>query len=145
MGYSIRLAYCQVAPRDYDRGAKGALEDANCVFEGSLISPDLSCKSGEVSMELVTKVRDAEHWVQVLESSEKKLVVVDVHKDWCGPCKIVEPSYKRLTTDIEHAERRVMFATDRKQIADVDGANAPLLEQSVKQHLPPIGNDDEEN
>ncbi|KAF4029403.1 Thioredoxin [Phytophthora infestans] len=96
-------------------------------------------------MELVTKVRDAEHWVQVLESSEKKLVVVDVHKDWCGPCKIVEPSYKRLTTDIEHAERRVMFATDRKQIADVDGANAPLLEQSVKQHLPPIGNDDEEN
>ncbi|KAI9980806.1 hypothetical protein PInf_010130 [Phytophthora infestans] len=62
-------------------------------------------------MELVTKVRDAEHWVQVLESSEKKLVVVDVHKDWCGPCKIVEPSYKRLTTDIEHAERRVMFAT----------------------------------
>ncbi|KAF4028740.1 Thioredoxin [Phytophthora infestans] len=120
-------------------------------------------------MELVTKVRDAEHWVQVLESSEKKLVFVDVHKDWCGPCKIVEPSYKRLTTDIEHAERRVMFATlnvglhvdgiedtgsckprfllfkDRKQIADVDGANASLLEQSVKQHLPPIGNDDEEN
>lgn len=25
-------------------------------------------------MELVTKVRDAEHWAQVLESSEKKLV-----------------------------------------------------------------------
>jgi hypothetical protein len=28
----------------------------------------------ESEMELVTKVRDAEHWAQVLESSEKKLV-----------------------------------------------------------------------
>ncbi|KAE9190952.1 hypothetical protein PF002_g24632 [Phytophthora fragariae] len=107
-------------------------------------------------MELLTKVRDAEHWAQVLESSEKKLVVVDVHKDWCGPCKIVEPTYKRLATEIDHAERRVIFTTvgsckprflffkDRKHIADVDGANAPQLEQLVKQHLPPLGNDDEE-
>ncbi|EGZ25011.1 hypothetical protein PHYSODRAFT_487436 [Phytophthora sojae] len=119
-------------------------------------------------MELVTKVRDAEHWAQVLESSEKKLVVVDVHKDWCGPCKIVEPTYKRLATDIDHAERRLMFTTlnvglhidgiedtgsckprflffkDRKHIADVEGANAPQLELLVKQHLPPLGNDDEE-
>lgn len=91
-----------------------------------------------------------------------------MHKDWCGPCKIVEPTYKRIASEIDHVERRLVFATlnvglnvdgiedigsckpqflffkDRKQIADVDGANAPLLEQLVKQHLPLVINDDED-
>ncbi|KAL8009059.1 putative Thioredoxin domain-containing protein [Plasmopara halstedii] len=119
-------------------------------------------------MDLVTKVRDAEHWTQVLESSDKKLVVVDVHKDWCGSCKIMEPTYKRIATEIDHAERRLVFATlnvglnvdeiedtgsckprflffrDRKQVADVEGANAPLLEQQIKEHLSSAENDDDE-
>jgi hypothetical protein len=37
-----------------------------------------------------------------------------------------------------------LLPQDRKHVADVDGANAPQLEQLVKQHLPPLGNDDEE-
>uniref|UniRef100_K3WXZ7 Thioredoxin domain-containing protein n=1 Tax=Globisporangium ultimum (strain ATCC 200006 / CBS 805.95 / DAOM BR144) TaxID=431595 RepID=K3WXZ7_GLOUD len=119
-------------------------------------------------MELVTKVKDAEHWGQLREASDKKLLVVDVHKDWCGPCKIMEPTYKRLSVDIDQAEKRVAFATlnvilgvegvedngsckprfvlfrERKPVAEVSGANAPQLEQLVKQHCPPLGNDDEE-
>lgn len=37
--------------------------------------------------------------------------VVDVHKDWCGPCKIMEPTYKRLAVDIDQSEKRVAFAS----------------------------------
>ncbi|KAG2828915.1 hypothetical protein PC116_g25581 [Phytophthora cactorum] len=107
-------------------------------------------------MELVSKVRDAEHWVQVLESSEKKLVVVDVHKDWQNLDSVVLKLSRRLLQlnvglhvdgieDTGSCKPRFLFFKDRKQIADVDGANAPLLEQLVKQHLPPLGNDDEEN
>ncbi|KAF1324407.1 Brefeldin a-inhibited guanine nucleotide-exchange protein 1, partial [Globisporangium splendens] len=88
-----------------------------------------SLASRRGSMELVTKVKDAEHWGQLREASDKKLLVVDVHKDWCGPCKIMEPTYKRLSVDIDQVEKRVAFAT---------------LEQLVKQHCPPLGNDDEE-
>lgn len=39
------------------------------------------------------------------------MAVVDAHKEWCGPCKIMEPTYKRLASDIEHAERRVVFVS----------------------------------
>ncbi|GAB9468052.1 hypothetical protein Gpo141_00005380 [Globisporangium polare] len=119
-------------------------------------------------MELVAKVKDAEHWALLREASDKKLLVVDVHKDWCGPCKIMEPTYKRLAVDIDQSEKRVAFASlnvtlglegvedtgsckprfvlirERKQIAELNGANAPQLEQLVKHHCPPLGNDDEE-
>jgi thiol-disulfide isomerase/thioredoxin len=119
----------------------------------------------------VTKVRDAEHWGQVLDLSDKKLLgayslshlggafgallacsgatldashsivasrgssrarrhcrlliacsllfslpgcaVVDAHKDWCGPCKVMEPTYKRLSAEIEAADRRIAFASVR--------------------------------
>lgn len=89
-------------------------------------------------MELVAKVKDAEHWALLREASDKKLLgvtkcdchhslypclacilnlllralaVVDVHKDWCGPCKIMEPTYKRLAVDIDQSEKRVAFAS----------------------------------
>ncbi|TMW57870.1 hypothetical protein Poli38472_013344 [Pythium oligandrum] len=120
-------------------------------------------------MELVTRVRDAEHWMQLRETSEKKLVVVDAHKDWCGPCKILEPTYKRITTDIDRPEQRLVFASlnvnlglegiedngsckprfilfkDRKQIAEVTGANAPQLEHLIHQHLPAVQDGDDES
>ncbi|TYZ63390.1 hypothetical protein PybrP1_001926 [[Pythium] brassicae (nom. inval.)] len=120
-------------------------------------------------MELIVKVKDAEHWAALREASDKKLLVVDVHKDWCGPCKIMEPTYKRLAVDIDQSEKRATVAQlnvalgldgvedtgsckprfvlfrERKQIAELNGANAPHLEQLVKQHCPPLGADDDEN
>ncbi|KAJ0398471.1 hypothetical protein ATCC90586_003374 [Pythium insidiosum] len=62
-------------------------------------------------MELVTRVRDAEHWAQLREACEKKLLVVDAHKEWCGPCKIMEPTYKRIMTEMERSDQRLAFAS----------------------------------
>lgn len=52
--------------------------------------------------------------------------VVDVHKDWCGPCKIMEPTYKRLAVDIDQSEKRVAFASVCSQ-----AARHPALTQIV--------------
>ncbi|KAJ0394793.1 hypothetical protein P43SY_004240 [Pythium insidiosum] len=62
-------------------------------------------------MELVTRVRDPEHWAQLREACEKKLLVVDAHKEWCGPCKIMEPTYKRIMTEMERSDQRLAFAS----------------------------------
>jgi hypothetical protein len=39
----------------------------------------------------------------------------------------------------------VLAGQERKPVGEVAGANAPHLEQLIKQHCPPPPNDDEEN
>ena len=38
-------------------------------------------------------------------------LVVDVHKDWCGPCEVMKPTYRRLFLNLDDAENRVQFLT----------------------------------
>ena len=38
-------------------------------------------------------------------------LVVDIHKEWCGPCKIMEPAYKRIFGETDNADKRVAFLT----------------------------------
>jgi thiol-disulfide isomerase/thioredoxin len=81
--------------------------------------------------EFITRVRDAEQWAQLKDASNKRLLgafpvrrsarkldssfslaaVVDVHKDWCGPCKIMEPTYKRIAADIDRPDQRFVIAS----------------------------------
>ena len=37
--------------------------------------------------------------------------VLDAHKDWCGPCENMLPTYNLLLRDIEQCENRINFAT----------------------------------
>jgi thiol-disulfide isomerase/thioredoxin len=32
--------------------------------------------------------------------------VVDVHEDWCGPCSVLEPTYRRLSLDFDAKQLR---------------------------------------
>ncbi|CCI44325.1 unnamed protein product [Albugo candida] len=119
-------------------------------------------------MEVSQSVKDADHWNQILAISEQKLVVVDLHKSWCGPCKIMEPTYKRLIAEIENAQERLLFVSldqsmllietentpsckprfllfrERKPIVEIAGANAPKLEFLVRQHCPSLKSNDED-
>ena len=39
------------------------------------------------------------------------LLITDAHKDWCGPCENMLPTYNLLLRDIEQCENRINFAT----------------------------------
>lgn len=59
-------------------------------------------------------------------------------------------SHALLTTGMTHVKFflsrvRSCGRQERKQIAELSGANAPHLEQLVKHHCPPLGADDDES
>jgi thiol-disulfide isomerase/thioredoxin len=35
----------------------------------------------------VLKIDDATEWSNLVESSVSKIVVIDCHQEWCGPCE----------------------------------------------------------
>lgn len=34
--------------------------------------------------------------MNLISSENKKLVLLDVHPEWCGPCEMMNPTYKTL-------------------------------------------------
>jgi len=39
------------------------------------------------------------------------LAVLDLHKDWCGPCVVMGPTLEMLTLELEKWDKRVKFLT----------------------------------
>ncbi|ETW02590.1 hypothetical protein H310_06064 [Aphanomyces invadans] len=118
-------------------------------------------------MSMAVAIKDVEQWTHVKETNPDKLLVIDVYQDWCGPCRVLEPTYKRIFTDIPGADSRLLFASvsatltveniadnkcckprfvlyrDKKIVADIIGVNVPTLEAAVKQNLPARKADDD--
>ena len=67
----------------------------------------------------VTAIKDAEHLTSLL--GESKLLVIDCHQSWCGPCETVRPTYNALNTQIDDCDERVVFLT-----ADLTELSGPL-------------------
>lgn len=49
-------------------------------------------------VELTTTIKDEEHFLHFFSENNKKLVVIDVHPAWCGPCEALMPCYRFLQT-----------------------------------------------
>ena len=43
-----------------------------------------------------TPIKDVKMFEQLLELSEKKCVIVDLHQDWCGPANAMTSFYNSL-------------------------------------------------
>lgn len=57
------------------------------------------------------KIEDESMWDQAMEQSETKLVVIDIHQDWCGCCESVHPSMSRVLIDYDDCENRFQYCT----------------------------------
>mmetsp|Transcript_23137 Transcript_23137/g.71101 ORF Transcript_23137/g.71101 Transcript_23137/m.71101 type:complete len:132 (-) Transcript_23137:297-692(-) len=69
----------------------------------------------------VVAIRDVEHFEALL--GEPKLLVIDCHQSWCGPCDTVRPTYNALNAELDDCDERVAFLT-----ADLALLAAPLGE-----------------
>jgi thiol-disulfide isomerase/thioredoxin len=56
---------------------------------------------------LIIKANDAAAWDEVMELSEKTLLIVDCCQDWCGYCEALIPTFNRLYLDYDAADERL--------------------------------------
>ncbi len=90
--------------------------------------------------------------------------VVDVHKDWCGPCRVMLPTFERIWMSTDDADQRILFrSADSAKfaalaeyaarasckpvfllyrgghaIARVEGANSPEIVALCAEHTPKL-------
>jgi hypothetical protein len=57
------------------------------------------------------KIEDEATWDQVMEISDTKLVVIDIHQEWCGCCEAIHPSMSRVLIDYDEIEARFLYCT----------------------------------
>lgn len=60
---------------------------------------------------ILFKIEDDSLWDHAMEQSDSKLVVVDIHQEWCGCCESVHPSINRVLLDYDECDARFMYCT----------------------------------
>jgi thiol-disulfide isomerase/thioredoxin len=69
-------------------------------------------------------------WEQVMHETENRLVVIDMHHEWCGPCVALIPSISRLLLDVEDCQTRFLYCT----------ASFMKVEEHIKEAVAEAGN-----
>ncbi|XP_047418435.1 thioredoxin domain-containing protein 3 [Sciurus carolinensis] len=110
----------------------------------------MASKKREVQLQTV--VNSQSLWDEMLQN--KGLTVIDVYQAWCGPCKAVQPLFRKLKNEInedeilhfvvaeadnivtlhsfrDKCEPVFLFSLNGKIIAKIEGANAPLINRKV--------------
>lgn len=81
--------------------------------------------------QVVSALPDDAAYTRAIGESDKQLVVVDIHRDWCGPCTVMEAVYRKAYIEIDKAEERVKFYTVRQCTDAALPASSPLPPRHV--------------
>ncbi|XP_078488240.1 thioredoxin-2 [Ciona intestinalis] len=65
----------------------------------------------------IPNIGDLDEFNRALADAGNKLVLVDFHAVWCGPCKMIAPAVKELAN--AHADKLVVLKVDVDEAADV--------------------------
>ena len=68
----------------------------------------------------------------MIELSEQKLVIIDVHEKWCGPCVAVSPFYNALWIDVTAPDDRLIPATLDRSDPKINKTLQNLLGNELK-------------
>lgn len=112
--------------------------------------------------ELVTKIKDLDHFNIFYNKENPKLSVIDVYVNWAGPCTdLMNPTYKRLTNETDDWEKRLEFIEvdyekieslqltakvscrpkfilllNGSKVDEVNGTNIPELLSKIEKYIP---------
>eukprot|EP00949_MAST-11_sp_MAST-11-sp1_P004996 g4996.t1 len=117
---------------------------------------------------LVQDVASQEEFENITKDLGTKLLVIDVHKKWCGPCEVMRPTFERIFLSLDNPEKMVSFInvneeadiaalkefTDQQSckplfvlwkngevVLHIKGANAPEVSASIQSNLPKLEED----
>ncbi|XP_058288695.1 thioredoxin domain-containing protein 3 isoform X3 [Hylobates moloch] len=108
--------------------------------------------SKKQEVQLQTVINNQSLWDEMLQN--KGLTVIDVYQAWCGPCKAMQPLFRKLKNELnedeilhfavaeadnivtlqpfrDKCEPVFLFSVNGKIIAKIQGANAPLVNKKV--------------
>ena len=108
--------------------------------------------------EIQVVAKNTEHFYELLNT--KKLSIVDVHLNWCGPCTLVGSTFRSIAMKVEEWDSRMQFLVadasavpdiashqhsckpkflfylGSKLIGEVSGVNVPKLQQMINRYIP---------
>ncbi|XP_009451182.4 thioredoxin domain-containing protein 3 isoform X2 [Pan troglodytes] len=110
----------------------------------------MASKKREVQLQTV--INNQSLWDEMLQN--KGLTVIDVYQAWCGPCKAMQPLFRKLKNELnedeilhfavaeadnvvtlqpfrDKCEPVFLFSVNGKIIEKIQGANAPLVNKKV--------------
>ena len=112
---------------------------------------------------LIVPIENTEQWNEQMASLGKKLLVIDVHKKWCGPCEVMRPTFERIFLNTDECENRCIFVSvsddagiealdkytakatskpffvlwkQNEVVATINGANSPEISNLISENMP---------
>ena len=71
----------------------------------------MSKSSAKDVLKHMVTVTSPEHFAELVEASESKLVLMDCYADWCGPCEALQPTLQKIYQDYDLASERMILAS----------------------------------
>ena len=59
--------------------------------------------------ELIKPIGSQEEWDEFIPTVGKKLLVIDIHKKWCGPCDVMRPTFERIFLNTDECDKKCEF------------------------------------
>lgn len=112
-------------------------------------------------IESVHNEEEFRNWIE--NESTKKLIIVDVFTNWCGPCAQMVPTFKNLQVNVDNfddrcqvlqvdrelveefkekytatSKPRFLFYFGGQMVCEVEGLNAPAILRAIDENIPSL-------
>ena len=71
---------------------------------------NMSAAMRQKLQELVKPIGSQEEWDEFIQNTAgKKLLIIDIHKKWCGPCEVMRPTFERIFLNTDDCDQKAEF------------------------------------